>query len=161
MFNPWCSSQARSSLASQPSSAARSASSAVLVVFILAQSTWPSISLLQLAWLGSKITCVGLLIDSNWPLREESCRHKVLLSDVCSETRMCSVCACECACVCLPWWELCSLTMRAILQGKQSETATMESLATVCCFTHMCNVNDWESGKDVCVCVYTLKYNIW
>lgn len=53
--------------------------------------------------------------------------HKPLLNDVCSETRACTACAFKCTFVCLPLWELCSLKMRAIRQGKQSETTTTES----------------------------------
>lgn len=109
-----------------------SPSSAALAVFVLARSTWPSISLLQLAWLGSKIARVGSVIDSNWPLREESGRH----------TRRCSM-----ACVVkrtsgrvrvgvfvYPDGSLCSLKMRAILQANNVRPTTVYKIQ-ICCFT--------------------------
>ncbi len=132
----------------QLSSAARSSSSALLAVFVLDQSTWPSISLRQLAWLGSKIACVGSVIDSNWPLREEN-RHRVLLNGLCSERRVC-VCVYEFVrgCVCLPWWEFVLTEEENNSSGKQCETYNIEYLAFSTCW-----ISVFREGRDRCLSV--------
>lgn len=129
-----------------------SPSSAALAVFVFARSTWPSISLLQLAWLGSKIARVGSVIDSNWPLREESCRHTQRCSMACVVKRTSG--RVRVGVFVYPDGSLCSLKMRAILQANNVRLTTVYKIQIRCFTPHVrCErlgrEGEWYKGEYI------------
>ncbi len=95
------------------------------------------------------------MIDSNWPLREESCRHTQCCSMACVVKRA-RARSCVCAGV-----RVCLFTlMGAVLtedennsSGKQCETTTIESPEILPYPRVQCEcLGEWKRQMCVCVC---------